>query len=155
MRHVILLSLSIALFIYSTVYVKQQLTNDGEYRASLHVIGDVVTNIHLVTHMKNSEFITHTYLKSTAINGTATFVSKGRFVDDDRNGNYKYSYLMEEVQSPLTVTDTEHAHIYMSMVSRLGLPIEEDIKLLYHHNNISIFDMKRNFNVIMYKKEHQ
>lgn len=154
MRHVIYLASSILLFVASLFYVKQGLTNDGEYRASLYVIGDVVTKIHLVTHMKNSDFITHTYLQSSALNGTATFISKGNFTDDDEYGNYKYSYRMEEVKSPISVIDTEHAHIYMGMVSRLELPMEEEIKLLYHKNNVSIFDMRRNYNVIMYKKEH-
>ena len=153
MRYVTLLVFSALICALSLLYVKQSLTKDGEYQASLYFIGNNISHMHIVTHMKKSDFITHTYLKSASLSEAAVFVSKGYFMDDDADGNYTFRYTMEESNTP-TVLDPSKARFYIGMVGRAGLPLEESIKLIYHNNRISIFDMKRNNNVIMYIKTH-
>ncbi|OLF60440.1 hypothetical protein BTN33_02555 [Aeromonas veronii] len=153
MRHVILFIISIATFIFSIEYAKRTLTIDGEYYASLHFIGGNITNIHIVTNMHKSDFISHSYLKSPSLNDTAIFTSTGSFTSDDSDGNYKITYIMKE-NTPPKILDPNNAKFYLSMVGRTGVEIEEEIRMIYHDRAISIFDMNRNGNIIMYSKKH-
>ncbi|WP_429234496.1 hypothetical protein [Aeromonas salmonicida] len=133
--------------------MKQQLTIDGEYQASVYFIGANTTSIQITTNMQESKFVTHSYVKSPALSEAAVFVSRGYFVDDDIDGNYRFHYIMEEDNSP-TIIEPSKANFYLGMVGRVGLPLEEDITLLYHNDKISIFDMNRNNSVIMFSKKH-
>lgn len=153
MRYIITMFLSALICALSLLYVKQSLTKDGEYQASLYFIGNNISHTHIVTHMKESNFVTHTYLKSASLSEAAIFLSKGYFTDDDADGNYTFRYTMEESNTP-KILDPSKARFYIGMVGRVGLPLEESIRLIYHDKNVSIFDMKRNNNVIMYIKKH-
>lgn len=153
MRYVILLATSFVALLLSFGYAKKSLTRDGEYHASLYFIGLNVTNVHIVTNMHNSDFISHSYLKSASLSETAKFISKGRFIDDAADGSYSISYVMEEENSP-KILDPNKARFYLDMVGRTGVDVEEKIRMIYHDQVISLFDMNRNGNVIMYSKKH-
>ncbi len=152
MCNIIITLLSLVLTWSSFVYVDKRLTTDGEYQASLYYVGKETTNIHIVTKMKNGEFISHTYLNSPSLGEIATFLSKGYFIDDDTDGTYSFRYNMEETNTP-TLLRREGANLYLSMVARVGFSQEETIKMIYHDKKFSIFDMNRNNNIIMYVKK--
>lgn len=151
MRALILLLLSTSLFIASRYYVSISLTQKGEYRAKLYVINDYTSRIDITSNINKSNFITHSYLSSPGLSNVVEFISKGSFVDDDYQGNYIVNYTMKRA-SKVTVLDTNKASLYIDMASRVGKPIDENIKLLYQSSNISVFDTNRNNNVIMYVK---
>ncbi|WP_146181439.1 hypothetical protein, partial [Aeromonas sp. HMWF016] len=132
MRYVMLFCTSLLLFLYSSHHVKKSLTRDGEYHASLYFLGSTTTNISIVTNMYNSSFITHSYLKSPALDEAAVFVSKGVFLDDDADGNYSLSYSMKETHPP-RVLEPQKSKFYLDMVARIGHPIDEKISLIYHN----------------------
>lgn len=154
MRAVILLLLSVALIITSRHYVSVSLTQEGEYRALLYIINDDTSRVDISSNVSKSNFTSHSYLSSPGLSNTAVFISKGKFVDDDSEGNYTINYTMEQV-SKAAVLDAKKANLYIDMVGRLGRPIEDSIKVLYQSKDISVFDMNRNHSVIMYKKNHQ
>ncbi|QCG47283.1 hypothetical protein [Aeromonas schubertii] len=153
MRYLIFLFISALVLLSSFIYVKKYLTKEGEYQASLYFIGSEISSVHIVTNIRDSGFVAHSYLKSAALSEAATFVSKGYFIDDDKNGNYWFHYTIEESHTPV-ILDPGKARFYMGMVGRVGLPHKEKIKLIFHNKEISIFDMKRNKNIIMYMKKH-
>lgn len=151
MRALILLLLSTSLFIASRHYVNISLTQKGEYRATLYVINDYTSRIDITSNINKSEFTSHSHLSSPGLSNAVEFISKGSFVDDDSQGNYTINYTIKRA-SKVTVLDTKKANLYIDMVGRVGAPIDENIKILYQSNDVSIFDTNRNHNVIMYMK---
>lgn len=152
MRAVIFFISSCALLFYVSIYKNGHISQGGEYHASHYVINDDIVNIRIVSHVRDNEFMTRTYLTSPGLSNTATFLSKGRFIDRQDDGTLEYSYSMSLIE-PTDVVNAKEARVYMDLVARLGFPIEEHINILYHNNQITVFDMQRNSNVIMYEKE--
>lgn len=152
MRALILFISSCTFLFYSFMYESEYISQSGEYHASLYVINDDVVKIRIVSHVENNNFVTHTYLSSPWLSNTATFLSKGSFIDRGRDGKLTYSYSMS-LTDPTEIINPEEARIYMELVARLGLPMKERINILYHNNQITVFDMMRNSNVIMYEKD--
>lgn len=153
MRALILLMLSISFFIASRCYVSISLTQKGEYRAKLYVINDYTSRLDITSNINKSDFISHSYLSSPGLSNVVEFISKGSFVDDDNKGGYAINYTMKRA-SKVTVLDINKANLYIDMASRVGKPIDEKIKLIYQSNNISVFDINRNNNIIMYMKDN-
>lgn len=152
MRAVILFILSCAFLFYTAMHENKYISQSGGYHASLYVINDDVVKMRIVSHVENNDFVSHTYLTSPWLSNTATFLSKGSFIDRERDGRLTYSYSMS-LMDPTEIVNPEEARIYMDLVARLGLPMEEHIDILYHDDKITVFDMMRNGNVIMYEKE--
>lgn len=151
MRHVILLGLSSALLVFSHLYTSASLTEDGEYQASLYHFGKNLSSLHIVTNLKDNDFVTHSYLNSPELHEPATFVSKGRFIDSNNNGMYSIEYSVKIDNTP-EVLRPDQARLFFGMIGRVGLPSEDEIRLIFHNDKISIFDMKRNGSIIMYLK---
>ncbi|MGL4614026.1 MAG: hypothetical protein ACRCVV_09035 [Shewanella sp.] len=153
MRAMILFISSSVFLFCAVMYQNMYISQSGEYHASLHVINNNdVVKMRIVSHVENNDFVTHTYLTSPGLSSTATFLSKGSFIDREGNGKLTYLYSMSLIEST-EIVNPEEARIYMDLVARLGLPIEESIDILYHNNEITVFDMMRNNSVIMYEKE--
>lgn len=154
MRSVIVFTISLVVCIFSFKYVDDKLTKSGEYHASLYIINkNDVSHVRIITHMEGNEFVTRSYLTSPGLSKPVTFLSKGEFIDDDSSGKYHYAYKMKVIDNA-NLIDPQRADLYMSMVGRLGLPINESITMLFHDKEISIFDMMRNKSVIMYSKHN-
>lgn len=153
MRYLIFFVFSLFLFLFSIFYIDDPRTTDGEYQSSWYYIGAVATGVNIITNVRGNDFLSHSYVSSPSLNETAVFLSKGSFLDSSPNGDYRISYIMEEKNSP-SVLRPNNSLIYFDMVGRVGVPLEEEIKSIYKDEAVSIFDMKRNKNFIMYKKSH-
>lgn len=153
MRYLIFFSFSLLLFFFSLSYINHPRETDGEYQASWYYIGAVATGVNIIANVRGNDFISHSYVSSPSLNKTAVFLSKGSFLCLSPNGDFRVSYFMEEKNSP-SVLRPNNSLIYFDMVGRVGVSIEEEIKSIYRDKVVSIFDMKRNKNFIMYKKSH-
>ncbi len=145
--------IALAIYAFSFFYAKVNLTDRGEYHASLYVIGQDTTCLRIATHVEHNQFVTHTYISSSGLSDVATFLSKGEFLDSSEQGVYTYKYEMTQLNN-VNVIHPPKVGLYMSMIGRLGFAQEEKVHMLYHDNKISVFDMMRNNNVIMYAKHH-
>ncbi len=152
MRALIFFTLSLLFLFISKYYVNTQLTQKGEYKASLYIINEYTTRVDITSNIDESHFVSHSYISSPGIESTAVFVSKGVFIDDSID-SYTIRYNIKQLKHPRIIS-TEKAGLYINMVGRLGHVIEEDIKMIYHSDNISIFDMNRNNNIITYMRIH-
>lgn len=152
MRTLILFTLSCLLLFVSKYYADSQLTQKGEYRASLYIINDHTTRVDISSNIDKNNFVSYSYLSAPGLESTAVFISKGEFIDDSVD-SYTLRYNMTQLERP-RVINTEKASLYINMVGRLDHVIEEDIKMIYHFGNITIFDMNRNNNIITYLRVH-
>jgi hypothetical protein len=153
MRSIVFFISSISLCIWSYIYANEQLAEDGEYHASHYIINEYVTHFRIATNVKGNRFVTHTYLSSPSLNETASFITEGVFLDDNKNGGYATEYIMRQDNKP-KVVDQNLADAYINMTSRVGMVVGDDIETLYHSKDFNVIDMGRNNNIIMFSKRH-
>ncbi|WP_221886391.1 hypothetical protein, partial [Vibrio cholerae] len=67
----------------------------------------------------------------------------------DVDGDYIIRYNMSENNS-VSIVELDKAELYLRLKARTAFDHEETIKLLYSENDVYIFDMQRNNNIIMY-----
>lgn len=152
MRTIISFLFSLSLLISTEYYVKSKLTEKGEYRASLYLINEHTTKVDISSSVDKNHFVSHSYISTPGLQTTAVFKSNGVFIAK-KFDTYTIRYNMTQLDRP-KITSTENANLYINMIGRLGHVIEEDIKMIYHSGNVTIFDMNRNNSVILYLRKH-
>lgn len=145
--------ISIILFMLSLFGNGNSVTRDGEYQSKVYILNKNATSLNIITKVQSDKFVTRSYLNTPAISGTAIFLSEGRFTHGDAVGKFKYVYTMSELERP-NILDANNADFYIGMAGRVGLPLEDEVEVIYSNSRITILDMHRNSNVITFIKEH-
>ncbi|EJL6357670.1 TPA: hypothetical protein I6209_002088 [Vibrio cholerae] len=150
MRAIIFITFNLLVLIFILVYENKYLSTK-DYYASIYVIENKnnVSHIKIASSSKNSKFNSLTYFKSPAISDVAIFNSQGDIRTGDVDGDYIIRYNMSENNS-VSIVELDKAELYLRLKARTAFDHEETIKLLYSENDVYIFDMQRNNNIIMY-----